>query len=180
MSKSNVIDLTPLLKLKKAGKLHRMPNNSNTAPVIDMLEKKEEILSKERRDRKRTILTEFVGAFLVLPNNGQTLGGLQKVFLYDISDNGLAFDIETDVGQLRMGEEIAMRIYLSQKSYFPFVVKVSNSRFIKDEEIYRHGCEFVKNSVNKEALTHFIKFVEAVAADIKMDVGDLLTHSSKK
>lgn len=177
---SNVIDLTPLLKLKKAGKLHKMPIHAHAAPVIDMVEKREEILSRERRDRKRTILTEFVGAFLVLPNNGQALGGLQKVFLYDISDNGLAFDIETNVGQLRVGEEIAMRIYLSQKSYFSFVTRVSNSRFIKDEETYRHGCEFVKNSVNKEALSHFVKFVEAVAIDLKVDVGDLLTHSSKK
>jgi hypothetical protein len=182
MSKSNVIDLKPLLKTKKSGKLHKVPGllKAPSAPVIDMTEKREEILSKERRDKRRTILTEFVGAFLVLPNMGMNLGGLQKVFLYDISDNGLSFDIDTNIGQLRVGEEIAMRIYLSQKNYFSFVVKVSNSRFIRDEEIYRHGCEFVKSSVNKEALNYFVKFVEAVAVDLKVDGGDLLTHSSKK
>lgn len=189
MSKSNVIDLKPYLndqlKLKKSGKLHKMPGGNAalrnpSAPVIDMTEKREEILSKERRDKRRAILTEFVGAFLVLPNMGANLGGLQKVFLYDISDNGLSFDIETNVGQLRVGEEIAMRIYLSQKNYFSFVVKASNSRFIRDEETYRYGCEFIKNTVNKEALSHFVKFVEAVAVDLKVDGGDLLTHSSKK
>lgn len=183
MSKSNVIDLKPYLKNgnKKAGSVHKMPNAKGpSAPVIDMTEKREEIISKERRDNRRTILTEFVGAFLVLPNMGANLGGLQKVFLYDISDKGLSFDIETNVGQLRIGEEIAMRIYLSQKNYFSFVVKVANSRFIKDEETYRHGCEFMKTSVNKEALSHFVKFVESVAVDLKVDDGDLLTHSSKK
>jgi hypothetical protein len=181
MSKSNLIDLKPMLKLRKSGKLHKLPSaRGPSAAVIDMTVKREEILSKERRDKRRTILTEFVGAFLVLPNMGSNLGGLQKVLLYDISENGLAFDIETDIGQLRLGEEIAMRIYLSQKSYFSFIVKVSNSRFIRDEEIYRHGCEFVKSSVNREALSHFVKFVEAVAVDLKVDGGDILTHSSKK
>ena len=181
MSKSNVIDFKQYLKgHKKTSSVQKTPSANTPAAVIDMVEKREEIISKERRDNKRTILTEFVGAFLVLPNMGKNLGGLQKVYLYDISDKGLSFDIETNVGQLRVGEEIAMRIYLSQKNYFSFVVKVSNSRFMKDEETNRHGCEFVKNLVNKEALNHFVKFVESVAADLRVDDGDLLTHSSKK
>jgi hypothetical protein len=179
MSKSNVIDFKQYLKGHK--KTSSVQKTSHApAPVIDIVEKREEFILKERRDNKRTILTEFVGAFLVLPNMGANLGGLQKVYLYDISDKGLSFDIETRVGHLRVGEEVAMRIYLSQKNYFSFVVKVSNSRYVKDEETYRHGCEFMKNSVNKEALHYFVKFVESVAADLRVDDGDLLTHSSKK
>lgn len=180
MSKSNVIDLKPYLKSGRKGKLLKISNTGEPAHVIDMAQKKEEILSQERREKKRTILTEFVGAFLVVPNNGLNLGGLQKVDLYDISANGLAFDSETKIGQLKAGDEIAMRIYLSQKSYFPFVVKIANNRYIKDEESFRYGCEFMKSTANKEALAHFVKFIETVAIDMKVDTGDLLTHSSKK
>lgn len=166
--------------MKKTGKLLQISKSGEAAPVIDMAQKKEEILSQERREKKRTILTEFIGAFIVVPNSGLNLGGLHKVSLYDISSNGVSFDVEAKPGQLRAGDEVAMRIYLSQKSYFPFVVKIANTRFIKDEEVYRYGCEFVKSTVNKEALNHFVKFIETVAVDMKVDAGDLLTHSSKK
>ncbi len=182
MSKSNVIDLKSYLKGsgRKTGKLLKISTNAEPASVIDLAQKKEEILSLERREKKRTILTEFVGAFIVIPNSGLSLGGLHKVSLYDISSNGVSFDSETKIGSLRTGDEIAMRIYLSQKSYFPFVVKIANSRYIRDEETFRYGCEFVKTTVNKEALSHFVKFIESVAIDMKIDTGDLLTHSSKK
>jgi hypothetical protein len=176
MSKSNIIDLKPFLKKQKKNSHHA----KKAAPVIDMEEKREEFLSQERRDRRRTILTEFIGAFIVLPSQGPKNGGLQKVTLYDISENGVSFDMDPSVGQLRSGDELAMRIYLSQKSYFSFTIKVINTRFEKDEEVYRQGCQFLRDSLNKDALFYFVKFVEAVTLNMKTDLGDLLTHSSKR
>jgi hypothetical protein len=179
MSKSNVIDLKPLLQNAKK-KNQRQHAKMTAAPIIDMEQKREELFLKEQRNTKRTILSEFVGAFIVLPTNGPSVGGLQKVNLYDISDDGVSFDMDPNVGQLRVGEELAMRIYLSQKNYFSFTVKVANLRFERDEEVYRHGCQFLKNSVNKEALYHFVKFIESVALNLKIDVGDKLTQNSKR
>ena len=164
----NVIDLTQRLKNQKQGK----KTAHAPAPVIDMTEKRQEILMQERRQVRRTILSEFVGACAVIPEKG-----LVKVSLYDISENGMAFDIESSVGHFGLNEEVAMRVYLNQQTYFPFVVTIQNLRKIGDENVYRHGANFVKDSINNEALHHFVKFIETVSASLKGDNGDIMVSS---
>ena len=176
---NNVIDLSKRLKsktrervkpvnMKKALKKQR----SESAPVVDMTRRRQAILQQERRTVKRTILSEFVGAFIVVPHRG-----LCKVALYDISERGLAFDLETELGQLRNGEEIAMRVYMNQHTYFPFVVTITNVRTIIDEGLNRHGAEFVKGTINDKALHHFVKFIENVSASLKTDHGDVMVSN---
>lgn len=160
----NVFDMTK--RLKKDAKATQ---NGTTAPVIDMVEAREEILSQERRKVKRTILSEFIGAVALVPGKG-----LMKVILYDISENGLAFDIEGDIGHFTMAEEVAMRVYLNHQTYFGFVVKVANLRMLPDENVYRHGVNFVKGTINDEALHHFVKFIETVSASLHSDGGDIM------
>lgn len=134
-----------------------------------MTEARQEILSRDRRDVKRTILTEFVGAFVVLPEKG-----LLKAALYDISDNGLSFDLELMEGGFVAGEEVAMRVYLNHTTYFPFTIRISHSRAVEDEGVVRHGAGFVKGSMNDVALHHFVKFIENVSASLKTDSGDIV------
>jgi hypothetical protein len=148
--------------------------SSHTAEILDMTQAREEMLSRDRREVKRTILTEFVGAFVVLPERG-----LMKVALYDISENGVAFDLELTEGRFKSGEEIAMRVYLNHTTYFPFTITVSNSRVIADENVVRHGANFARGTVNDVALHHFVKFIENVSATLKTDEGDIqVSHIS--
>jgi hypothetical protein len=141
MNKSNnVIDLKSRLQAKAATE-NKTKKGSTSAPVVDMTERRNEILSSERRTVRRTILSEFVGACIVVPQKG-----LQKVALYDISENGLAFDMDPELGKFLNGEEIAMRVYLNHQTYFPFILKISNVRFITDEGVHRHGANFIKGS----------------------------------
>src|SRR5580658_7918736 len=128
----NVIDLTR--RLKKAKNNGNKTMRKSSAPVIDMTEKRNEILSQERRQVKRTLLSEFIGAFVLVPQKG-----LLKVTLYDISENGMSFDMLDSSGHFSLGEEVAMRVYLNQQTYFPFVVKVLNIRDMGEELVYRHG-----------------------------------------
>ncbi|WP_374077935.1 PilZ domain-containing protein [Bdellovibrio bacteriovorus] len=139
------------------------------AEVLDITEARQEILSRDRRDVKRTILTEFVGAFVVLPEKG-----LLKAALYDISENGMAFDLELTEGGFTSGEEVAMRVYLNHSTYFPFTIRVTNCRAIEDEGVIRHGANFVRGTMNDVALHHFVKFIENVSASLKTDSGDVL------
>lgn len=142
------------------------------ADVLDITEARQEMLIRDRRDVKRTILTEFVGAFLVLPEKG-----LMKVALYDISENGLAFDLDVLEGSFQGGDEIAMRVYLNHTTYFPFTICVTNGRLIEDEGVVRHGANFVKGTTNDVALHHFVKFIETVSASLKTDTGDILVSN---
>ena len=166
-----VLDLTSRLKHENntANK-----EKSAASPVIDMTEARQQILNRDRREVKRTILTEFIGAFVVLPDRG-----LLKCALYDVSENGLAFDLEMFDGGFQDGEEVAMRVYLNHTTYFPFTVNVTHVRTIQDEGVNRHGANFVKGSVNDVALHHFIKFIENVSASLKTDNGDVqVSHIS--
>lgn len=161
-----VIDIVGRLKSNK--KENKVVKSQAPVPVLDITEARQEIINSEKREVKRTILTEFIGAFAVLPEHG-----LLRVTVYDISDNGVSFDLESGKGLFPEGQEIAMRVYLNHKTYFPFVVKVNNSRFIPSEEVVRHGTSFVKGTINDVALHHFVKFIETVSASLKTDDGDI-------
>lgn len=161
-----ILDITPRLKA------HNTLQNKEiqtVAEVHDITQARQDMLSKDRRDVKRTILTEFIGAFVVVPDHG-----LLKVALYDISDNGMAFDLELLDGGFTTGDEVAMRVYLNHSTYFPFTIRVSNSRVIEEEGVVRHGANFVKETLNDVALHHFIRFIENVSASLKTDSGDVL------
>ena len=171
---SNVIDLKSRRRIKTAGHSStegqgQIATAPSPTPVLDMTARRNQILGEERRQVRRTILTEFVGAFAVIPERG-----LQKIALYDISDNGLGFDTDLEHGQLRSGEEVAMRVYLNQYTYFPFVARVTNVRTVDEEGVHRHGASFVKGTVNDVALHHFVKFIETVSASLATDHGDVM------
>lgn len=142
------------------------------ATVLDMTERRDAILVEERRRVKRTILTEFIGATVVVPARG-----LEKVTLHDISDGGLAFDMPMASGFFRVGDEVAFRLYMNHKTYFAFFVRVSNVREFPEEGVYRHGCKLVEGSLNEEALGHFVRFIETVSASLRTDSGDVLVSN---
>lgn len=164
-----VLDITSRITTKSESEKQA---NQGAHEVLDITEMREAIISKEKRQVKRTILTEFVGAYVILPNRG-----LHKVTLYDISENGLAFDLNLDEGQFQEEEEVAMRVYLNHKTYFPFIVTVTNIREFTDEGVIRHGANFVRGTINDVALNHFVKFIENVSASLKTDHGDVLVSN---
>jgi PilZ domain len=168
MQKSNVISLDERRKQKRQASAGEPSNIASIAPVFDMTIRREEVIKEERRKVKRTILAEFIGAFVLLPGQG-----LLKVNVFDISEDGLSIDMEYEFGHFEKGEEFAMRLYLSKDTYLPFIVRVSNFREVSDEGAYRHGVQFVKDTTNAEALKHFVKFLETVTASLQTDRGDI-------
>ncbi len=175
-----VIDITEILKQRKenTGQSkakekafgHSTENASET--VLEFENFRESRAQMDRRETKRTILSEFVSACVIVPQKG-----LFKVALHDLSDKGLAFDIPFSSGDFNLGEEIAMRVYLNRQTYFPFVVRLTNGRFIEEDGVIRQGAEFVKDTVNEEALFHFVRFIECVCTSLKRDSGDLMTSN---
>ena len=145
---------------------------SHEASIVDLTELRQGVLNEDRRKVRRTILTEFIAVHTVVPGMG-----LMKVVLFNINEDGLAFDIDFKKGHFQVGEEVAMRVYLNHQTYFPFVVKVKHLTDVQDEEVHRHGCEFVKGTINDVALHHFVKFIETVSASLKQDKGDVLVSN---
>ncbi len=168
----NVIDLSKRLNKQAKRQNPGVAADESDGAVIDMTEKRNEILVQERRQVRRTILSEFIGAMALVPQKG-----LVKVTMYDISEDGVAFDVEDKVGHFLVGEEVAMRLYLNHQTYFPFIVRIQNIRGVDEERTFRHGANFVKGTINDLALHHFVKFIESVSASLKTDSGDLMVSN---
>ncbi|MCB9072069.1 MAG: PilZ domain-containing protein [Bdellovibrionaceae bacterium] len=141
-------------------------------PIVNLTERRQEMIEEERRGVKRTLLQEFVGLHLIIPSQG-----LARCSIYDISENGLAFDMYMDAGQFRVGEMVALRVYMNHQTYFPFVVKINHIQFVEEEGTYRYGSSFQKDTINDVALFHFAKFIEHVSAYLKTDHGDVLVSN---
>lgn len=177
-SSGKVIDLRKRLKKQDGNRINNENDHSNASelvPVVDISQRRQEKIDSERRGVKRTILSEFIGAHIIVPNRG-----LQKCTIYDISDNGISFDLPVEIGKLKMQEEVAMRVYLNHSTYFPFFVNVTFIRHFKEEGIYRHGAAFAKGTINDAALHHFVKFIENVSTILKTDKGDVIVSNLKK
>jgi hypothetical protein len=169
-AKSNVIDFN---KRKKA---HGVTKDTKEhagkhapSPVTDLTKRREQIIDQERRLVTRTVLSSFIGVFVVLPKQG-----LQPVAVYDISEGGLAFDLPADQGQFNIGETVTMRIYLSHDTYFSYSVKVANVRAMEHGAVLRHGTILRKDDESFQTLSHFMRFLEAVSLVAKKDNGDRL------
>lgn len=163
---SNVIDIRKRLKYQNSTGIS---NGQEDANIVELTALREAAINEDRRHVKRTILTEFIAVHAIVPGFG-----LLKVHLYDINDKGLSFDLEAGRGRFNASEEIELRIYLNQFTYFKVDAQIANVRAVEDEGVVRHGCTFIKNSVNSEALSHFVKFLETVTASLRRDKGDIL------
>jgi hypothetical protein len=151
-------------------RLYGKPAKSNAATaLIDLNERREEKLASEKRAVTRTVLSQFLGVFLVLPNKG-----LQPVSLHDVSEAGLSFDLPTEVGSYEISETVTMRIYLSHDTYFSFHAKIANKRSSSSQGVARHGAVFRKDDESFKTLFYFTKFLENVGLVARRDTGDRL------
>ena len=100
-------------------------------------------------------------------------GALQPEAPCDAQLLRLVVDVETVAGLCALGEEVAMRVSLNQQPYFAFVVRIQNVRSVDEDESFRHGANFLTETVNAEALHHFVKFIETVSASLQNDNGDI-------
>lgn len=164
MVMGKVIDLTSRLKT-----LAVVTPSKESANVVDYAQQKLKMLTFERRQIKRTILTEFVSAMVVVPEKG-----LLKVSIYDISEQGISFDTEFEQGCFKTDEEVSLRVYLNQKTYFPISVQVKHIVDEKTEGVIRHGSIFLRQPATDAALQYFIKFIEEVSQGLQKDNGDLM------
>ena len=142
------------------------PTTENDRPIINMTERRQEMLEVERRGVTRTVLSQFIGVCLVMPDKG-----LQPVVLHDVSEGGVAFDLPLEMGGFNLGENVTLRIYLSHDTYFSFSTKVVNRRAAEAEGVMRHGTAFRKNDISFKTLFYFTKFLENVSQIARKDGG---------
>jgi hypothetical protein len=142
-------------------------HNQQDAQVLDVTERILAGQSDDRRVVKRVVLNEFISAHVFVPGRG-----LLRVILKDIHDDGLAFEVDEREGEFSRLEVLEVRFYMNHETYFRFNVQVAHSSLNTDDGMHRHGCRFVKDTINDVALHHFIGFLQNIAASLKTDRGD--------
>ena len=162
----NVIDLKSRLKPRKSLSFEE---TSAESPVIDIGAVRDRIINEDRRQVRRTILTEFISVHAVIPERG-----VMRVMLYDVTEGGLSFDLEAEKGHYNIGDEVELRVYLNHQTYFKIDTKVAHITESPEDGSVRHGCGFVRGSLNNEALSFFVKFLESVTASLRRDGGEIL------
>lgn len=171
---AKVIDITPRLKTVNTTNTQEMGNSDQKLLNMQELKGKfQPIILKERRQVERTILSDLISGMLVLPEKG-----LYKVSMYDISGDGLSFTMEKHMGSFQVGEEVALRVYLNSKTYFPLHVKVKHATYDSHEEVVRHGVEYMKGTTTDVALQHFVNFIISLNEGLQIDDGDLIAGPS--
>jgi hypothetical protein len=136
--------------------------------VVDLSERRNERVATDRRNVTRTVLSQFIGVFLVLPS-----AGLKAISVYDISDGGLSFDLANEFGNYKGGDSLTLRIYLSHDTYFSFQLDIVNSRPSDFAGSRRHGAIFKKHDDSYNTLVYFAKFLQNVSSIARKDHGDL-------
>ena len=119
------------------------------------------------------MFNEMMSSMVVIPERG-----LLKVFLHDISGDGLSFDTAIEVGSFKVDEEISMRIYINHKTYFPVKMTIKHIKQDVESGIIRHGATMIKEALNDVVLQYFVKFIEAAALTMKKDSGDLMVNKT--
>ncbi len=174
--KSNIIDF---MKYRQEGEITHLDSLVGDNSLVDEEDDQIEIrsesdaedfensLDNDRRKNARTFLSQAVAAYVIVPGRG-----LQKISITNISEHGLSFDLEAKYGHYSANDEVAVRFYLNSEAYFDFVAVVRHLSTDRAEEVIRHGANFLKGTVNEQALFHFVKFIETVSGSLKKDSGD--------
>lgn len=145
-----------------------------TDKLLDFVEKRKESIEQKRRSFERIMFKNFLGAYSVLDDGGS----VYPIELVDISRKGCLFQIpwnqQKDI-PFPKGHELNIRIYFTESSYIPAVVKVKHTQEVLNNEgsSFLHcGCEFDKSMPSFEALESFIEFLYRFAEHSRIDRGD--------
>lgn len=142
------------------------------AQVFDVTQRIQDRQAEDRRRVKRVVLNEFISAHVYVSGRG-----LVKITIKDIHEGGLAFDIDERQGQFTRGETLEIRFYLNHETYFKFNVQVAHSKPVENEAVFRHGTQFVGESLNNVALHHFTQFLQTISASLRTDTGDRIVSN---
>ena len=145
-----------------------------SAKVLSFQQKKSETIEKKRRAFERIMFQNVMGVYTVIDK----VNSIYPIELVDISHDGCLFQVphnpKTDA-KFKAEEEFTLRIYFTESSYVPVIVKVKHgTEFTHNDgrRFMRYGCEFDKTTSGFETITSFVDFLCRFAEHSMIDRGD--------
>lgn len=141
-------------------------------PVVDFNEARATKMEEKRRKTERIFFKQMLGVYSVLANDK-----IKPIEIIDISEDGLSFQVPFDNKNPWPTDltDINLRLYFSQDTYLPIVVKIQNSRAGIDQgaRIVRYGCTVDKSLTSYTAFQQFVKFLKLYSEHAHKDMGEV-------
>ena len=149
-------------KQKKGGIILKPSNHNNIHFIHDKA-------SEDRRKKRRIIVSGLMNAAIVYSK-----GLIRDVFIYDISKEGISFDLPQEYN-IQKDHQLNMRLYLNSVDFFEFTVSVKNRRSVNIEDFHRYGTVFKNlNASSKKVIINLVSFIESASSILNKDRGEVL------
>lgn len=154
-----------------------MSNNTDTPTqshdqVIDFSEVRAQKLEEKRRKTERIFFKHLLGVYCVTGDDR-----VRPIEMIDVSEEGVAFQVafENKSLQPNLGDEVPLRLYFSQDTYLPIVVKVQNARACIEQgaRYMRFGCTVDTQMQSYDAFLQFVRFLSLYAEHSHRDKGNV-------
>lgn len=140
--------------------------------VVDFTQARQQKMDEKRRRTERIFFKHLMGVYTVTGNDK-----MKPIELVEVSEDGCSFQIPHDSNNPWTVDsaEMPLRLYFSQDTYIPIVVRIANSRPSIDQGVryVRYGCEVDKTVSSYPAYQQFVKFLEMYSEHAHRDKGDV-------
>ncbi len=150
----------------------RTGESAETEQVVDFTEARAQKLDEKRRKTERIFFKHLLSVYSVTGNDQ-----MRAVELIEVSEEGCSFQVPFDPNRPwpKDENELPIRLYFSQDTYIPIVLRIQNSRSCIDDgrRFMRFGCSVDKSLTSYPAYQQFVKFLKAYSEHSHRDMGDV-------
>ncbi len=144
--------------------------------VISFTKARKEHVEEKRRKYERILFKQILGAYCLIENEG-----LKAIELVDLSNEGLSFQLplnSKNLTSIKEGKVITLRLYFSEQTYLPVVLKIENKRpcIENGQQFQRFGCSISKDTQSFAAYHSFVTFLAQYAEASHQDGGEHKVH----
>jgi hypothetical protein len=139
--------------------------------VVDFSEKRAKKIEEKRRRTERRFFDNVLGVYSVVQGIKP-----REITLLDLSEEGLAFHIETESGPWPTSlEPIALRLYFTSDTFLEITAFVQNvTPFIQKGRKYtRVGCQLDTQQSTYAVFLAFVRFLKLFGEHSRKDLGDV-------
>lgn len=144
--------------------------DKTTTQVVDFMEARNQKMDEKRRKTERIFFKNLLNVYCVMGEKE-----LKPIELIEMSEDGCSFQVpfeESRPWPTDSAQELTIRLYFSQDTYIPVVIRIANSRPSIDNGVrfVRYGCAVDKTLSTYPAFVQFVKFLKLYSEHAHQDV----------
>lgn len=147
-------------------------SGNTTHQVVDFNQVRTQKLDEKRRKTERIFFKQLLSVYCVTEDSA-----MRAIEPVDVSEEGFSFQVpyNPDKPWPTDANEFTIRLYFSQETYIPVLLRIVNSRpCIESGARYvRFGCTVDQTLTSYPAYAQFVRFMKAYSEHAHKDAGDM-------